>query len=171
VGKKKKQKDEPKDVDYVETTAEMLAVLATLDEVEARPNSAYETETGIVPPWSEIRLTMKRFQSDDIGGDFPIHVDVPLRRHDAELIIEVLWTVLHPATGHPLSAAEQLWDGLDSVVERIQVRVEAGKEAKSDDVAIARTLTTALAILDRPYDPDPDRVREAAMTRWSIRHN
>lgn len=164
MGKKKKK-------GYGDTTAEMLAMLATLDEVEARASSAMEGETGIVPEWCEVRLTMVRRESDDIGGDFPIRVDVPLRRHDCELIIEVLWQVLHPDTGHPMSASEQLWDGLDGVVDRIQKRVENDVIPLDDDVTIARTLTNALAIIDRPYDPDPDAVREVAMTRWAIRHD
>jgi hypothetical protein len=163
VGKKKKQKD------YGDTTAEMLAVLATLDSVEALIPTSGDVDTGMVPGWCELRLMVKRLRSDDTGGDWPLSIDVPLRRHDGEMLIEVLWQVLHPDT--PTSASEQLWDGLDGVVERIQARVEAGEEPVAADVVTASTLAKAIAIVNRPYDPDVDEVRAVAMTRWEIRHN
>lgn len=164
MGKKKQKRDT-----VLPSAAELLAELVTLDSVEVIAVSGADHDAGVMPSWSELRLTIKRQAGDDVGGDYPFRLDVPLRRHDGELIIEVLWQVLHPDT--PTSASEQLWDGLDGVVERIQTKVEAGEEPYNDDVVIARTLCTAIAIMNRPYDPDVDEVREVAMTRWAIRHN
>ena len=146
--------------------AELLAELATLDEAGARIPTSREVDAGQVPPWCELVLHVRR---DGRIEDRPIHTgDMYLRRHDGELIIEVLDQVLRP--NHSMSYTDQIWSALDDAVERIQRRVAKGKAPRPDDVGEARGLAIALAAMTNPREPNVDEVREVAMTRFDIRH-
>ncbi len=150
--------------------ADLLEELATLDEVEARIPTSSEHDAGVVPTWCELVLTIKRNAEpySDGPGEYPISTRMGLRRHDGELIIQVLHDVLHP--NQPTHAGEALWDELDMVVDRIQARVTKGKEPRQKDVGQAQGLAMALAILDSPLEPDIEEVRAVAMERWDVRH-
>lgn len=152
----KKKRKEP-------NTADLLAELATLDEVEASLPTDADQFAGNVPEWCELLLRTKR------TGDHPINATWPLRRHDGELLIEVLTDVLHPKRRSVMSTERQLWLALDETVDRIQNRVAKGREPMKVDVGFARGLTTALATLANPADPDLETVRDEAMVRWESR--
>lgn len=145
--------------------AEMLMELATLDLVEAEVPTVTEHTAGIVPPWCELRLKIRREQDD--ATDFPLNIDIPLRRHDGELIIEVLHDVLHNRTG---VAGEAIWNELDVVVERIMKRRQKGKDPRPEDLAEAMGISKALAFLASPMQPELDDIKWAATERWNIRH-
>lgn len=151
MGKKKKSE-----------AAELLEELATLDEVEAYVPTGKDHDAGAVPEWCELVMTVKR------GGDWPLRASMPLRRHDGELIIEVLDSVLHPNRGG--GAADMLWRDLDAVVDRIQRRVERGLDPRKADVIEARVLSTALAYVQSPYEPDVDLIKDLAMQRYETRN-
>lgn len=142
--------------------ADLLIELATLDEVSAEIPTSTDHDMGVRPQWCELVLAIKREE------DWPLNMTVPLRRHDGELIIQVLHDVLHPDAY--LSAGAAIWDELDMVVDRIQRRVERGKEPLKRDVGQAQGLTKAIAIMDNPVEPDEDDVRAVAMERYELRH-
>jgi hypothetical protein len=158
VSKKKK--------DRLPTTAELLEELATLDEVEAEITTVTEHVAGIVPKWCELRLKIRREQDD--ATQFPLNIDIPLRRHDGELIIEVLQEVLHPE--QTTVAGEAIWAAMDDVVERIMKRRQKGKDPRPEDLGEAVGIATAIAITNNPVQPNVDDVRWAATERWNIRH-
>lgn len=167
MGKKKKGKRR------IPSDAELLTELATLDNVEARIPTNAEHVADHVPPWCELVLKVNRETTD--GGD-PwaqpgwgfIKQSWMLRRHDGELIIEVLDAVLHPE--RPGRAGDPTWAALDEAVERIQYMVVKGKHPNPEDVGEARGLATALANMTNPIAPDVEDIRAAAMIRYDIRH-
>ena len=146
------------------TDAELLIELASLDEIEAYVPTSTEHDMGAVPPWCELVVKMKRTTTD-----FPLSTTLPLRRHDGELLIEVVRDVLHPDRSS--SASEYLWEELDTIVDSIQRRVERDRPPRQSDVGHALGLATALAAIANPADPDVDAVRSEAMERWESRHS
>lgn len=135
--------------------AEALLELASLDSCEARIPTNSDHVAGVVPSWCELVLVTER--------DGRPHKEY-LRRHDGELIIEVLDEVLHPVRP---SVENMLWDHIDDVVERLMTG-----NADDDDRGIAVGLSTAMAILRSPRsdDPDVDSVRDEAMARYEESH-
>jgi hypothetical protein len=109
-------------------------------------------------------------QRDRQPTGHPILLRTPLRRHDGELIIEVLNAVLHPLTEREDRGVHKLWDALDEAVDRIQVRVDKGKAPRPADVGEARALTYALSMVLAAYKGDQDAVRAEAMARYDARH-
>jgi hypothetical protein len=158
-----KQRRETRNDEDLPSVAELLIELCTLDEVEAYIPTVADHDTGAVPPWCELVLTFKREDRE-----WPLNHRIPLRRHDGELIIEVLHGVLHPNAG--LSIAQMIWRDLDARVDRIMRRVNKGMEPLKRDVGEANGLTMALARLINPYDPKPDGVKETSMERYDARH-
>ncbi len=147
--------------------AELLAELATLDEAEAWIPTSTDHEQDVTPPWTEVVLEVRRFDDGSLTPAWPLNVRMPLRRHDAELIIQVLHDVLHPSSGGQVTV--MLWSELDAVVDRIQKRVERGKAPRLRDVGRAQGLTRAIAIMRNPFAYDEDEVRDEAMERWEER--
>jgi hypothetical protein len=143
------------------TTANLLAELATIDEVEARLPDSADLEQELVPQWCELLLSIKR------KSDWPINVTFPLRRHDGELLIEVLHSVLHPHAGG--SILDGLWGELDKALDRIMKRVDAGEKPRNVDLGHARGLTTAIARMTNPTTPNEEAVKGEAMDRYRIR--
>lgn len=132
----------------VETS--LLAELATLDACEAHAVTDSEQRNNDLPDWVEIILELER------SGKSRKHL---LRRHDAELIIEVLYEVLHPASGR--SIVQSIWQELDDAM----VRLFRG-DAVEEDKGLALGLATALAYMTNPYNPNVDAVRAIAMERY-----
>ena len=148
--------------------ADLLAELATVDEVEAYLPTNADHVAQAVPAWCELVLSVKRFDDGTLKPSHPLNVRMPLRRHDGELIIEVLQGALHPDANK--FAVEAMWAALDDVVDRLQRRVNKGKEPLKSDRGEALGLATAIALLSNPIEPDVDEVRSVAMERWEIRH-
>lgn len=163
---KKKQKSS------VPSDAELLTELATLDDVSARIPTSTEHDAQVVPAWCELVLNVMR-QSTGHGsagpGAYPLSTTMCLRRHDGELIIEVLDAVLHPKTDREARGVVTIWAALDAVVDRIQARVAKGKPVRKADIGEARGLSYALAAYLTPREPDTDAVRAEAMERWDAR--
>ena len=152
------------------TDSELLIELGTLDDIEAYIPTAKDHQHGITPQWCELVLKISRLRDphvDEGPGDWPLNVTLPIRRHDGELIIQVLHDVLHPKEGGT-SALESAWDRMDAVVRRIQKRVEKGKSPRLLDIGEARGLATAIALMISPLQPDEEVVRELAMERYEI---
>lgn len=143
------------------STADLLAELGTLDEVEVRIPTAVEHSQSALPKWCELIMEVKR------TNEFPINLRIPMNRHDGELIIEVIHSVLHPHAGG--SIRDGLWLELDKVIDRIMRRVDKGKEPLKADVGEARGLTTAIARMTNPYEPSEDEIKGVAMDRYRIR--
>jgi hypothetical protein len=142
--------------------AELLKELATLDECDAWIPTNRDHVEGITPPWCELVLEMKR------RDDWPLNVRMPLRRHDGELLIQALHDALHPDAGG--SVREMLWSELDDVVDKIQRRVDRGKQPLNKHVGQAQGLALALAILVNPFAYDVDAIRVEAMARYEARN-
>lgn len=137
--------------------AELLGELATIEAEAWLPGDA-DQRNGMVPEWCELVLHIKR------GGDFPCKADLPLRRHDGELLIEVLYNQLHPKAN--VSTHNMIWAELDEVLDRLMAGTS---ESRRYDRGVAWGLTLALAIAANPYSYDTDAVRDEAMARWTAR--
>lgn len=151
--------------------SDLLAELVTIDEVTAWVPTGTDHDYAITPQWCELVLELKREadpEDEDGPGSWPFNVRIPLRRHDGELIQEVIRDVLHP-NPYPMSG-EAIWNALDEVVERIQRRVVKGKEPLKRDAGMALGLATAIAMMNNPVNPDVDEVRGVAMERYEMRH-
>ena len=160
MSKKKSKVEFPSD-------AELLGELATLDEVEAYIPTVKDHQAGSYPDWCELTLRLQRLDDGTLKPSIPIFQQLLLRRHDGELIIQVLHDVLHP--GHKSGSTEEMWAALDAVVDRIQKRVRKGKSPQPEDRGEALGLATAIALIDNPFKPDVDAVREVAMERYELR--
>lgn len=150
------------------TDAELLQELATLDEVVAWIPTATDHAQEVTPEWCEVVLEVKRDDDGSLDPPWPLRDRMPLRRHDGELIIQVLHDVLHPGGGGQV--ARMLWSELDDVVDRIQKRVERDRSPRLRDVGRAQGLTTAIAIMVNPFAYDEQAVRDEAMERHEARH-
>jgi len=148
--------------------ADDLIELGTLDEATAWVPGDGDHTTGITPPWCELVLEVTRTDDGSLNPSWPLNIRAPLRRHDGELIIQVLHETLHPSSGG--SVVDMLFMELDDIVDRIQRRVTRGKEPFKADVGMARGLALSIAITLNPRSYDVDAVREIAMERWSARN-
>lgn len=163
----------------IDKDSTLLGELATLDDVTAYIPTARDHTDGSFPHWCELMLEIKREHDDGsepVGpqgspGEWPINYRIPLRRHDGELIIEVLDEVLHPSRGN--GTADKMWLMLDDAIERIMKRVNKGKDPRDDDRGEAVGLTKALAALVMPFEAAgaaEDQIRDIAMERYAIRN-
>jgi hypothetical protein len=143
------------------TTAELLVELGTFDEVEV--TAITDAEHRAWPKWTEVVLLMRR---NDVR--WPLNYKIPMTRHDGELIIEILHTVLHPQAGG--SIVDKLWSDLDDVIERIMRRVNKGRDPLKADMGEARGLTRAIAMMTNPYEPNEEVTKGIAMDRYAVRH-
>ena len=153
-GKKRKRKPR------MANDEELLTELATLDEAAAYIPTGVDHDAGVVPTWCELVLELRRSDTE-----FPLNSRLPLRRHDGELIMEVLYSVLHPMGDR--SVTKMLENELDEVIKRL---MEGTSESRKVDRGMAAGLTRALAILTNPLAYDEDAVRDAAMERYEARH-
>lgn len=164
----KARKDKKRRKSKMPKTAQMLAELATLDDVTAWIPTDKDHVAEAVPSWCELVLEVKREADGGGPGEWPLNYRVPLRRHDGELIIEVLDEVLHPARA--AGPADKLWLLLDDCIDRIMKRVNKDKSPHDEDKGEAVGLTKALAVLVMPYSPDEEAIKEIAMDRYGIRN-
>lgn len=130
--------------------ADLHQLTATVDSCEARIPSAAEHQSGEVPTWCELVLTIER-DEHALAHHF--------RRSDGELIIEVLNEVLHPT--HGTSIVEHVWRKLDAAMENI---MEGNPTASDRSYALG--LAEAIALITNPYNPDIDAVRNRAKARY-----
>lgn len=137
--------------------AELLSELAHFDEVEAITLGDGDHMEGYAPLWAEIRLVL-----DESGHK----LSVDMTRHDGELIIEVLWSVLHPNDNRQ-SPVQRLWTELDDVMDFL-MDVD---EPEPEDKARAKALALSIALISQPWaeEPDIDSVRAEAVERWEER--
>jgi hypothetical protein len=134
-------------------TADLLKSLATIDEIECAPVTDADQRNGIAPPWAELKLQMER------DGKRML---LWLRRHDGELMIEVLREILHPHAGG--SILQKLWSRMDELFAEL---TEGPKNPELS--AEARGLATAIAHMESPYKPDIKIVRRMAAERYEAR--
>lgn len=137
--------------------ADMLRPLSRWDEVEATTVGDGDQQEGVVEPWCELVLDMS------LDGRTQ---RVEMTRHDAELVIEVLHTVLHPHTNRH-SPAQRLWAELDDVMDFLM----DNDDPEPEDRARAKALAEAIALITQPWSEEPDvgAVREEAVRRWEER--
>jgi hypothetical protein len=151
------------------TTAELLEELSTFDEFSCWSPGTLDHHGQRVPEGTEVVLQAQRFSSRGRGNilNSPLNVQMPMTRHDGELIIEALHRELHPRSGGDIP--DVLWLELDEVVDRIQARIAKGKAPKNSDKGQALGLAMAIAIMRNPYAYDIESVRVEAMERWDAR--
>lgn len=153
------------------TDAELLSSLATLDDVTAYIPTAHDHLHGIYPQWCELSLQMRRQPEKGSDGPGVVGVELYLRRHDGELIMEVLDEVLHPNRGG--GSADQMWSDLDDCMNRIMHRVNKDKSPHDEDRGEAVGVTKALARLVLPHENFEDAqaaIRDIAVERYQIRN-
>lgn len=136
-------------------TADLLRELSTIEECEAETVTDAQQRVGEAPEWAEISLKLVRDGKT---------LTLWLRRHDGELIIEVLHEVLHPNAGGSIRSA--IWSELDAAYGQLK---EAGNGSDRELRGYARGLAQALAHLENPYAPSLDAVRTTAQERWEAR--
>lgn len=134
----------------------LLTQLSQFDEVEAMTVGSEDSLEGNVADSCELVLDLRSGHQTQ---------RLQLTRHDGELIIEVLHTVLHPNT-HRSSPVQRLWAELDDVMDFLMV-----DDPEPEDKARAKALAEAIAMLATPYseEPDIDAVRKEAVERWEQR--
>jgi hypothetical protein len=59
------------------------------------------------------------------------------------------------------SILEMMWEELDAIVERLM-----GGGAAEEDTGRAQGVAYAIAVIENPYLPDMERIRNEAMDRW-----
>lgn len=153
MGKKKRDRQLPSD-------AELLKELTSMEHMEVTMPGDDDHFHGSVPPWCEVVLDLKHKDARQMVRHY-------LTRHDGELIIHSMHDALHPGAGG--TVAEMLFMELDDVVDRIQARVERGKEPLKHDAGQALGLCTAIAIMRNPSAYDVEAVKEEAMVRFDLR--
>ena len=134
-------------------TSGLLRELASLDEVECVAVTEAEQRREEAPGWAELKLNLDR------GGK---SITLWLRRHDAELIIEVLHEVLHPNAGGTIRS--QAWVLMDMAYAALMEN-KGDPQRKGECLGLAQ----ALALLENPYKPSIDAVRETARERHASR--
>jgi hypothetical protein len=134
-------------------TADLLRQLSTMDSCEAWTVTDAEHVAEEVPDWAEIVLSIER------NGKELQHF---FRRHDGELVMEVLREVLHPNAGR--SILQALWEDLDALMDEIM-----SNPPDPDTKGQARGLALAIARMQKPYNPSLDAVRKEARERWKAR--
>lgn len=139
------------------STISDLAMLARMDSVEALSVGAADQDSGRVPEWSELVLNLE--YDDGVRT-------IPMTRHDGELIIEVLHSVLHPNTNKQ-SPVQRLWGLLDDTMDFLM----ADDDPEPEDKARARALAEAISLLTQPWSEELDisDVRIQAHERWEER--
>lgn len=138
---------------------ELLTTLSRYDSVEA--TSTTDGDLGVtVGPWTELVLDLAEH-----GGRVR---RLELTRHDAELVIQVLFTVLHPHTNRR-GAVERMWALLDDQMDFLLADDEPEPEDKIRAKAIAECITICLDPLAEPGSIDVTEVREEAVARWEER--
>lgn len=125
-----------------------------MDSCEATTVTDAEQLSGEAPSWAEIKLIIER---DEKGL---LHY---FRRHDCELIIEVLYEVLHPYA--KTSIYEGMWADLDRLMDKIM----SAKKPDPADRAQALGIASCLARVKNPYKPDVSVIRAEATERWEER--
>lgn len=139
--------------------AALLEELSKFDSVEATTVTDGDHLTGTVEMNTELVLDI------DYGG----HVRrLELTRHDGELIIEVLYSVLHPHTNRHGGVAK-MWSLLDEQMDYLMADDEPEPEDKARAKAIAECITVMLNPLAEPGSIDVTEVREQAIDRWESR--
>lgn len=63
------------------------------------------------------------------------------------------------------SILEMMWGELDAIVERLM-----GGGAAEDDKGRAQGVAMCIALVENPYLPDVERIREQAMDRWEAQN-
>ena len=140
---------------------ELLAELSRLESVEVIAVSDGDHTNETVEPWCELVMNL-----EDSRGVRQIQ----LTRHDAELVIEALFEVLHPQDNRS-SARTRIWAKLDETMDYLM----GTDEPESEDKATARALAFALACITKPYSPETDveaninEIRAIAVERWEER--
>lgn len=81
----------------------------------------------------------------------------------AERIVDVCLPQLHPHSCAGKSIQELMWDELMAVYERLVTGAEA---ADGRDPGRAEGMAAMLAIVQNPYKPNIDLIREQAAQRW-----
>lgn len=129
-----------------------------MDGCEAWTVTDAEQRNGDVPDWAEIVLSIER------NGKQLLHY---FRRHDGELVIEVLHEVLHPSAKR--SIRSQLWEQLDTRIDSLKSDEPADPITEQQVRGEARGLAIAIAYMTNPYAPSVDAVRSEAQERWKTR--
>lgn len=122
-----------------------------------KPRVAKVGKDGMIEPISELNRK---------------HLRIALARHvhpsDVERAVKRLVKVnglrpLRPASQACMgkSILEMLWDELDAIVERLM----AGGAAE-EDKGKAQGVAYAIAVIENPYLPNVERIRDEAMDRW-----
>lgn len=137
-----------------DSTANLLRQLSSMDSCEASTVTDAEQRDGEAPMWAEIKLVIER------DGKGLVHY---FRRHDGELLIEVLYEVLHPYA--KTSIYEGMWADLDKLMDRIMT----AKKPDPADRAQALGIASCLARVKNPYQPDVNAIRKEASERWEER--
>ena len=133
---------------------QLMVELSTFEDVDAFALTDADHVAGDCPDWAEIVLRITRSKKQ---------LDHYLRRHDGEAIILALLKVLHPNAGKSVSG--NLWAEVDQAMVDL-LDGDLGKEDRLKTQGFALGLSTAIALIRHPANPDVDAVRKEAMERY-----
>lgn len=149
-------------------------ILAGRNEVMSRSTRAVRTEEPEGPRWSWGHISATRDKrgirlavTEEVNSKVTnTQYSAPLSPHHATVASDLLRAAAVDAGGSACGGKtilELLWDELDSIMERLMTGTEADDER---DPGRAEGVAYAIAVMQNPYLPSIDAVREKAMERW-----
>lgn len=105
----------------------------------------------------------------DGNGNGNEHGQMRLSTEHANVMSDLLRAAVVNAGGSSCGGKtlyEMIWDEMLVVTDRLMGVQEAGEIPDPDDVGAARSLAWVLAVMQNPYLPNVDAVREETMARW-----
>jgi hypothetical protein len=102
-------------------------------------------------------------ESDGGGNE---HGQMRLSTEHANVMSDLLRAAVVNAGGSNCGGKtlyDMIWDEMMVVTDRL---IGAGEAADPDDVGAARSLAWVIAVMQNPYLPNVDAVREQVMERW-----
>lgn len=105
-------------------------------------------------------------ESDGNGNE---HGQMKLSTEHANVMSDLLRAAVVNAGGSSCggkSLYEMIWDEMMVVTDRLIGIGQAGGTPEPDDVGAARSLAWVIAVMQNPYLPNVDAVRDQVMERW-----
>jgi hypothetical protein len=149
------------------------AVLAGRNEVMSRTTLVHRHEghDGVRYEWGHLFVRTKgvpgqqrtMYAGVNLTGDQTVEL-AGLTPEHANVLSDLLRAAVVNAGGTSCggqSLYDMVWDEMMSITERLMT----GQEAE-DDVGAARAIAWVLAVMQNPYLPNVDAVREQVMERW-----
>lgn len=157
------------------------AILAGRNEVMSRTTLVHrqETQKGSRYEWGHMAVEVdgkpgetRRFRatSTEVTGNSSMTTGTGWLSSEHANVMSDLLRAAHVNAGGSNCGGktlyEMIWDEMLVVTDRLIGIADAGAEPDPDDVGAARSLAWVIAVMQNPYLPNVDSVREQTMQRW-----